>query len=565
MAIRNILKRVGDKAKLLALVAGIGAVGATGCIEPEGVLIKRPADGFVDSAERKARLEAAADLNTNIDHNNEVFLGLVNDDEVAIAKRMKERGLSWRGLGDLHLHTSDDFKGLRERYQYSSYGTEIPDNFSAFFSRNNDTIYMQKWPFISMVPTFYHEFGHYKNGHNFNPTGSLVEIPAESMRVYSEIFRRSQDRATGTVLGRSVLVSNAPQDVAIDSADDISRYQIGAMVFYMEANNQDGDLDKAIDSIRRADGKKLQHIIDDGLARNAGFSAREIWFNEIGDLLNSDGFLNYLETLNLQKGANRTEAEELKDYLKIMSKDALITQKGTSLEPVEDDIKERYLMLEDFVEKGMSAQFFNPDFKNRAINDITQKYNGETIELIVRNGMDSWRDVVKVSDRVININEGYPCEHEIFECPNAVSKYRPEHLDAYFYNISARCVIGQQDEALAVADNFLAKFYPEGNYAYTDNDPVLAPRMLKVVEKAYLYSRTFAFRANMDSDSVGYDKYMCRAFGYLRILNEATCSNVSDEELRQKCYDDSGIGRSENSYQNVDLPLMESELEGKCQ
>ncbi|MFH0798318.1 MAG: hypothetical protein V1906_02825 [Candidatus Woesearchaeota archaeon] len=94
MAICNILKRVGNKVKLIALVGGIGITGASAC-SPEGTRVKRDADGIVDATEIKDRVVATAEVETPVSDDNEVFLGLLNDDNVAMSKRMRE------GFGDI--------------------------------------------------------------------------------------------------------------------------------------------------------------------------------------------------------------------------------------------------------------------------------------------------------------------------------------------------------------------------------------------------------------------------------------------------------------------------------
>lgn len=563
MAIRNFLKKVGDKAKLIALVGGIGLAGASGCRSPEGTEVKRPADGIVDASERKARVEAAADIVTPVHDDNEVLLGLLNDDEVAMSKRMKERGMEWKGLGGLYLHTSENIDELNDRYEYCTFGGKMPDEFSAFYCPENDTAYLIEAPLAFLVNTFEHEFGHHVNG-DFDAQGHIVEIPSEAMRIYSSIFRRSQDMATGTMLGRFTFSDSIPQDVPIDSADDISRYQIGVMSFFMEANNQCGDLDRALDSILHADGDKLQHIIDDGLARNAGFSAREIWFNEIDDLLNDQGFLHYLESLGMQTGEKRTEAEELRDYFKIMAKDSMIYSKNVFAQDSSKETQERQWMFEDYMDSGTNSQFFNPHFKNRIVNELTKHYITEVLELAQESTHESWADVAALAEKIIRMNEGYPCEHDAFACSSTVSKYRPEHVDAYFYKITGHYMNDEKDEALAAADQFLGTFYPNGNYAYAQNDQTLAPRLIKVLERAYTYSDIFASCAKSMGDEANYGKYKCRALDYLRLLNEATCYHVEDEALKEKCYNDSGIRNSENGYL-VKLPQLEEEMQGVCQ
>ncbi len=561
MAIRNILKKVGDKARLVALVGGLGIAGAAGCA-PEGTKVKRDADGIVDATEMKERVEAASDIETPVSDNNEVFLGLLNDDSVAIEKRMNERGLDWDGFGDLYVHTSDDLDGLKGRYKYCT-GRDMPGNNAAFYCDQNNTAYLVKSPLVFLVNIFYHEFGHHLNS-DFNATGHIVEIPAEAMRIYSSIFRRAQDMATGTMFGRFTFTDNIPQDVPINSSDDISRYSIGVMAFFMEANNQCGDLDRAVSSIMDAGKGKLNRIIGDGIERNAGFNAREMLFNEIDDLLNNPGFVHYLQTLGMKRAEKRTEAQELVGYLKIMAKDAIIENKNIFLQDSSKEVQERLWLFEDYVQDGMDSQFFNPNFKNRAVSELTQHYNSEVIRLIQENTPESWQDALYMSEKIIKMNEGYPCDYDTFACNAPVSKHRPEHLDAYVYNISARFVAGQSDETLAVADSFLDKFYPGKNYAYDQNDPVLASRMIKIVEKAYLYSRALAYDSEMNNDIDSYKSYMCRALDYLRILNEATCYNVGDETLRDKCYNDSGIGAAENSYL-VGLPHMEEGFGDICE
>ncbi len=563
MAIRNFLRKAGDKAKLIALVGGLGLMGVSGCRSPQGAEVKAPSDGIVDVSERKERVKSAADMDTAVGHDNKVLLGLLNDDEIAMSKRMKDRGLKWSGLGGLHVHASEDLDGLKKRYKYCAFGNEMPGGFGAFYCDNNDTVYLVKSPFTSLVNTFYHERGHHSNG-GFNPHGHIVEIPAEAMRIYSCIFRRAQDMATGTMLGRLTFSDNIPQDVLINSANDISRYQIGVMSFFMEANNQGGDLDRALHSILHAGRDKLNRIISGGLDRNAGFSARETWFNEIGYLLNSKGFLHYLESLGMQKGEDRTEAEELVDYFKIMAMDSLIGQKSIFGEDNSQDISKRNRMLEGYLQIGISAGFFNPNFRNRVIGDMTKIYRDGIVDVFNDRPNHSIEEAIALADKIIQINSGYPCGHDEFACSKDYSGYRTEHLDAYLSKMYAHYLMGQKEGVNQAADSFLEAFCPGGKLAYSQNSPILGAKLIQVLERAYGYNMSFAYRANSDGNIDEYNKLRCEALGYLRKLEEATCYHVMDEALRKQCYDDSGIGATE-MHNSHDLGSLESELEGICQ
>ncbi|MFH0798224.1 MAG: hypothetical protein V1906_02315 [Candidatus Woesearchaeota archaeon] len=534
-------------------------------VEADGVRLD--ADGQISDDERRALKKMFYNWEI-VRQDDKRFRMLASDLNIFASQRMKAKGLKWKGLGDLSLYTTETRDDMKRAFDNCTMGTEkLPDAFSAFYCDGNREITQPESEMAFFIPTFFHEWGHDQN--SFYADEQASEFPAEANRIWMTYNSIGLDKEVGTKAANGILLEKVPGATTDVTINGMGKYNAAALAFYMAANKYSGDLDKAADLMFNSSKKTLKKFFNDKIKEHPNMNAREIWIREISQMLNSDGYRKYMNNLiNRDNSGQRTEADELVDYMKIKFQDALIVLASNDSQSTSALDAQRRLMIMDFVDKGHKKGFHNEKFMNRTVGDITP--------LMVAEAKDNYNQAkhdepgpifsaIATLEKVIELNEKYPCKFDEFKCTGSFAVERDSHLGAYLELANAywkRSYLinnntEDKEKAMDVFHDFLDKFYPRlrtddglvvPDYSFEKNGEVRTKALLNLVARGNLLADELAYDFQLSGDADKSNYYHCQAKEFARIYTEASCKSVDAEWKRKECYEKLHLPESFEAY-----------------
>jgi tetratricopeptide (TPR) repeat protein len=605
MSIRTKLRKAKNAASLVTLLSvSATALGSQGCVQKLGQELKmkegisettsevrhRDDEGNYDSLEYESegiQLDADGKMSDDermalkrmtynwetVDQTNKRMRMLVSDLNKFASQKMKTRGLKWRGLGDLSLNTTNDRTEMEEAFDNCTRGQEdLPDAFSAFYCDLNREITQPESGAVSFFPLLFHEWGHDQN--IYDAADNISEFPAEANRIWMTYNLIGMDQEVGTMLSNTLVHSRIPGETDVVSIKGMGKYNAASLAFYMAANNFGGDLDKAADFMFTKGKKSLQEMFKDAVKKHPNMNARQIWQRELSQLFDSEGFQTYLNGLVTRNNSgSRTEAEELKDYFKLKFQNSLIVLAEGSGKDATAEKSLKSLMLKQYADKGFKHGFHNAKFMNQVVEGVTPVLLADANDAYTASKIDNPKAIdaaIKSLEKVVKLNEKFPCEFEEFSCTLSFTETKGDHFssyqklaDAYWQKGKLTEKIADKEKAVETLYDFLDKFYPINagevtDYSYETNGKMQTKQLLKSAYIGFLYSdslsKSFKSAGNLEKAN----EYACNAKDFAEIYNAATCENIEDETMKQECYNE--------TYSSLTLEkfMQESEDSSVC-
>ncbi|RME55115.1 hypothetical protein D6777_01660 [Candidatus Woesearchaeota archaeon] len=514
---------------------------ANACVNPQGKEVEMKADGIISVQEKRdlKRLIYEWDI---VDENNLFFRMFVNDQNEFVRRRLKQRNLKWKGLDGVFLDTVKDRKGLEGAYEHCTMGEELPDSYGAFNCYGTREIVMVEGDWRGFINTFDHELGHDFN--QIDGKKDVSEFPAEANRLYMIFNRIALDRDIGFMLSNYVF-NSVPKETFELKIGDIDKYNAAALGFFLAGNKFNGDLDLAANYIFNASENEIRRFFNNEMKKHDGQNAQQVWFDEVEKLLYSKGFKDYMAML-IQRNSDkeRKESDEVIDYFKLRFLMTKIQVKHFNGYAVDGLQSKKRVMLEDLLRKGQNYGFYNKRLRNLVVNELTKHYYYEAVALsdtAFLTNPQSLDVAIEKFEKILKLNEIFPCEFDEFECTETYSNPRELHLNSFIelaraYNLRSFYLQNKEDKdnAVDVVYAFLDKFYPihpgaEVDYSAEKNGVLLTAKLLDILSLGYVISIN-KYRSYNDEDALNDAKY------FMEIYQRASCQNIKDEDLMKECY-----------------------------
>ncbi|MFA5887141.1 MAG: hypothetical protein WC852_00310 [Candidatus Nanoarchaeia archaeon] len=528
MGIKSWLKKTGMAVSLA------GAL--TGCdmLSPEGEQVIQDADGVL-TAEEQANAEQA--LSPDYYANDFIpFKPLVNDFNVFMGNELVSQGLNERRFDDeLHVYMVNDEAEMREKYTYGNRPWVPP----AFHGDTNSTLYILKNSYIpaDFIMAFTHE-----SGHHFR--SSAYEFPSKAYEMYFAFRAYGFNRRIGS------LFADYASPVPMSTSGDESRrclpvdeyfagdyhkyYSFGDLGFLIQANLENGNLEKAFNNILTRPILYLEQTTVDA-ARQYG-NMCEVGLGEFRKLLEKPGFRQ-----GLLRHMSPEEANEFTDYLLINANDIMSAVKSN--EGMYPNILERQEMLRN-EEQFLDSYPNNPFFRGNVTEMISYGYYLNALDLLNDSAqMATNAGIVKahkIATDIIALNKDYPCQYKFYECMGKAAAVRASQalgylLATYYPNELIASGVETPETLILIPNEYASKFYSNGNYHYEDNNlnaAAFTPQITlfggKVEEALATIDTTYG---NMQDGIT----HLCNAVNWYKKTLEAGCNRIPDAEKKDEC------------------------------
>ncbi len=520
------------KTKTLAGIVGALSL-AAGCdyYTPEGMQVKQDADGVL-TAEEEKNIETALETEGYV-NDALPYLPFANDFNVYADSMFRAEGLpSVRFSDDLHIYFPDNFAE-----EYTGNKPEMPVAFSKY---SNSTLYFTRDHFLPLnyLVTFHHEAGHQLRT-------SPDEFPSEANKAYFVFNVYGFNKRIGSAFADFAFNNPRPllnpndtakqwcQPVNEYLAGDFNKYYgYGDLLFLVMANRFDGNLEKALDKVMRAPRLWLEQAVRDTSSSYTNMC--DAMIGEFTKLMQNQGFQERLEQSMLRK-----EMLELVSYMQFTANKSI----GDYLSL--DGLMPRAEWRERTISEGeafLSRFGNNPYFRHKAVDRISEAYIGIAGEIAAGDALGSGKlwELHSIAKNVIEMNKGYPCLFDIYECPKALSEPRRHHSLAYLYAtyFSTEMInagIETHASLIAVPEDFVSRFYRTGNYHYEDNAEEAARYLPQIAFFAGDLEEDMAEIATSYMDMDAMRQHICRAVEWYKIAVEAGCSRIPDEQKKTGC------------------------------
>ncbi|MBU4241711.1 MAG: hypothetical protein KKA65_02865 [Nanoarchaeota archaeon] len=535
----------------------------SGCelLQPEGQLVKCEADGVISEQEEQDIIRIASREHKTLakiqGQEVEAFLPvgvtkfegpiqmLINDTDIFFTQEFEKRGLYRSGISDdLHIYIPKDDEEFKAKYKTTHANLSDPSEFvSAFYSGANNTIYIPKGRrFNTFFNTMHHEIGH-------------------SMRISDEEFPSMANESYVTLklyLMSKKLGSNILQDInqyfPREKLGDfkngyLHNYQLGALGFLIKANENNGDLEKAVYDILNVPKLNFEKVVRDKI-ENGYPDMRAAYMDQLDKLLDKPGFKDSFRDLP------ERDFLELTDYIK-----ASIYSFTTTMDYI-DKISNFYKMSAEELKKfdnpeilekaiELSSEFLekheNPYFRATITYDLTYLNHFKKFSLIEKIEKD-WKmedveEYYNLSKKIIDINQNYPCEFDYYSCPRFMTDIKYEQVTAYFNILNFNWMlmdgnITDLDSLINIGEDFVTKFYPTGKFGFYENldifnrpNPVsrYGPWINQLTASLYVLKME---QANSLEEYVQYCKRAKELYEYSKL---GSCEIIEDEEKFNDC------------------------------
>jgi len=189
----------------------------------------------------------------------------------------------------------------------------IPNSVYAFYCDLRETIYEPSETFVNFMQTASHEIGHHFN--TIDPRKATSEFPAEGYRAWMDSFRYFVDEVAAYNISSYPFRERVPLKDSGLTISSIGRYKAANLFFYMVTNEQNGNIDKAL-QVTLSEGDSSFREQFNNLASTCGATTgRELWRSVHEKILyDSPGFWTHLETIKSKTGRG-IEINELKSVM----------------------------------------------------------------------------------------------------------------------------------------------------------------------------------------------------------------------------------------------------------
>lgn len=546
MTIKSWLKK---SAMALSLA---GAISGCDMLSPEGVPAKQDADGVL-SAEEQQQAEQALSSKAKV-NDFLPFRPLVNDFNVFMGNEMASQGLNERRFDDeLHVYMVRDEDEMAEKYSFGNRPWVPP----AFHGDMNSTLYLMKDNVLpaNFVMSFTHEAGHHFRS-------SAYEFPSKAHETYFALKAYGFNRRIGSLFANYSAVVPYPLEsdpikrcLPIDDyfpGDFHKYYALGDLGFLVQANLENGNLEKAFNNILTRPILYLERTTVDAARQYSDVC--QAGLGELNKLLEKPGFMQ-----GILRYMSRNEADEFVDYLRINATNIYYSMIESENLPVNSAEKNDFIAnLENFLDANPS----NPYFKGQVTSILSFEYavkaNAMLIDLGQMRNMEGKIGVHNLAKRIIELNRDYPCEYGFYDCMGEASEIRASHVLGYlFATINAEDFIpaGIETNAsmIALSEEYVSKFYPDYNFHFEDGPEgavSYTPRIMMFAARMEDAMSRAGFQHNDFDEGV---THFCRATDwYLRVL-EAGCRRMPDGEQKDLCIENIDASMEQNARVAVDL------------
>jgi hypothetical protein len=296
------------------------------------------------------------------------------------------------------------------------------------------------------IDTIFHEMGHSLNWGN-------MEFGSISNEAYM-VFKTYQfSKAIGSLMMMHLYDYISP-DVATTEKPFPLMYNRGMIYAISNFAEHNADLEEAMNHVTQNKHLILETDLEQKLNSMEGNSSDK-YFTIWNDFLDKGNLIS-----ELSKRITLTEANELKDFLKIINHSALLADLTNA-----DEIREEYLRLsKNFI---FNPNYTNPLFRAIVTFDITPSLISDIYQISWDKGYGS-NEHFQFTKRVVDINQPYPCyEKNPYRCPPRMRIKRDDHARLYHILIDSAFngnEITNRPIAIPYLVNFIEKFYPGTNF-----------------------------------------------------------------------------------------------------
>lgn len=328
-------------------------------IHPKGESVKQEADGVL-SAEEGHDVVYSFLSKDRLNSFTPELNGFVNDFDVFAEQEFLANGLdSYRFSSRLSI-------------SWESFWGKIMPASRTGYSPSQSTIFVinSNKPPLEFIATFQHEAGHAKGG-----LLGAGEYPSTAYDFYSLLRMYSFNRDIGSLyIDRNF--SHIMSQVGGWGKEERSPYAYGVLNFLIQANKEEGNLEKAVAGILDSyPWNDYSKEVEKAVSAYGG--AYETFYNEFSALIHQQGFRQGLE-----RHLSAAQAEEYIDFLRIKALGALgfDAEYETNSDKVITGFIEKYKDNPDFnpyfMEKALGLNRFSSSFAKSDINysEIAQSY-----------------------------------------------------------------------------------------------------------------------------------------------------------------------------------------------
>ena len=527
MTIKSWLKKTG------AALSLAGALSGCDMLFPEGVAVKQEADGVL-SAEEQQITEHALSSKEKV-NDFLPFRPLVNDFNVFMGNELASQGLDRRRFDDdMHVYMVRDEAEMIEKRRFVNREWVPP----AFHSDSNATLYILQ---NNELPADFAMTVTHEAGHHFR--ASAYEFPSKAHEMYFAFRAYGFNRRIGSLFaGFSVvtpypMVSNPIQRcLPIDEyfvEHGHKYYVLGDLGFLVQANLEDGNLEKAFNNILTRPKLYLEKTTVDAARQYSDVCRAGL--GEFNKLLEKPGFMQ-----GILRNMSRNEADEFVNYMRLNALNITYSMMESESLPINSADKDNFVQsMEMFLDSNPA----NPYFKGQVTSILSYEYairaNAIFSDPAQMNNMEGKIKAHNLAKRIIELNRDYPCEYRFYDCMGEASEIRVNHALGYrFATINAEELIPAgietYDSLIALSEEFNRKFYPTGNYHFEDTNKNLVVYSPYIFLSAGILEEETAHIALRRSDQQEYTTHMCKAIKWFEATVDAGCSRIPDAEINKE-------------------------------